>query len=363
MILQYRKLCSIAFKHAYYRDNTSRDFSLVPTPSSLEQMQRFGLLAKTISGKTTILQKMDDGAVETPITDPICLSFILQLNNPLLLNVTETFNTRHFYLTNLASNGSLKSLLTDQAGLTNFDALPPLSPKRFSMSFPKGEFQLLAIKKAAPPTGFEILPPLSISSEMENVEVNLRESGKYILSKEPISIDKTIYATNEITPNASFFGVLDLFLDQNIAPAMVYEVMLQPRIFKWQYFLVDVKNKESNFTVPANINLEFVRNAADSITPNGVLFTFQDEMTMSPDSFKVVKDIRDNNLNTIHNVYLFESNTDIPILESRSPIVKMNITTSPTVTPQLPVPDITNVQIRLPTPTANTANAMIFYNI
>ena len=80
--LKYQKFCSITFKHAYYRDNISRDFTLVPTATSLEQMERFGLLVKTIRGKTTILQKMDEDVAETPIKEPISLSFSLHRHCP-----------------------------------------------------------------------------------------------------------------------------------------------------------------------------------------------------------------------------------------------------------------------------------------
>jgi hypothetical protein len=363
MTLQYQTLCSIAFKHPYYRDGNSRDFSLAPTPSSVEQMQSFGLIAKTINGKTTILQKMAGSTAETPITKPIRLNFTIDLNNPLLLNVTETLNTRRFYLTNLDATGALKSRLTEQAMLSQLDALPILSPQRVSMNFPKAQFQQLAIQRTIPTIGSQNLPPLSINSNMENVEVNLRDSGKYTLTKLPANTSETLYAHNEISPKSTFFGVLDLFLTSTIVPNTVYQVVLQQRTFKWQYFFIDVKNKPLNFTNPTDISLRFTKNTGDPITPDVVGFVYLNEFVMSDDSLKVVRDIKNNNRDMVNNVYLFESDFPIAILESRPHIVEMTLSTPPTVKPQLPIPDIENIQIRLPTANANTANAMIFYNI
>lgn len=362
MDLKYQSLCTIAFKHAYYRDNTSRDFTLVPTATSLEQMQQFGLLAKTIRGKTTILQKMDGAVAETPFNDPICLSFTILLNNPLLLNVTETFGTRRFYLTNLASNGTLRSSLTEQAQLSQFDALSTIYPQRFSMNFPKGQFQGLAVKRVAPTQWLQNLPPLSINAEMETTLVNLTESGKYELTKLPNGTPEIRYANDEILNNPSFFGVLELFFDINSTP-ISYDITLQQRVFTWQYFLVDVKNKAVNFINPVNIKLTFTKSTKDNITPNGISFVHKNTQTMSADALKTVTDLKINNPNLVNDIYLFESDNNIPVLENRPPIVQLSLLSNPNVKPQLPIPDIENIKIRLPTPTATTANAMIFYNI
>ena len=73
--------------------------------------------------------------------------------------------------------------------------------------------------------------------------------------------------------------------------------------------------------------------------------------------------MKTNNPNMVNDIYLFESDNNIPLLESRPPRVQMSLLGIPKITLQLPVPDIENIQIRLPTPDATTANALIFYNI
>ena len=367
--IKYQNLCSIAFRHEYYRDGVSRDFTLIPTETTQNLMQTYGLYAKNTGGKTIILQKMDKNVVDTPFTQPICLTFAVQLNNPALLSVSRLSDKRQFYLSNIQADGTYRALLTEQAVLSDKDALPPMRPQQYSLNIPKDKFKKIEISRVLA-GGIKNYPPLSIERDMETVLLKFPASGKYTLTKQPSNpgdISEIVYANSEI--NTSLFGIVELFLDRTLVPPMNYAVAIEARRFKWQYFLTDTQSKDVNYNNdPANVRLTYTRNPNDLLSPNIVLFAYKGIQTISPDAFKVMQNIGKISPE-IKQIMLFESDNNIPILESRSPTIEMTVLPNTSYKPKLPVPDITSLNVRL-SPTRNPADpddplahAMMFYSI
>lgn len=353
--VQYALLCSIVFEHEFYTDRISRDIVAIPTTESVKLLEDYGLLIKNVAGKTMILQKVEGGQPETPFEAVTRLCFLVFLQNPALSNLCEIGGEKRFYLTNLADDGSFRPQLTAQNALSAQDKLPEPTAKRFYFPFKKGEFQQLNIERFKN-SGWSLISELPVEANAEGMEINLSKPGKYKVSKQPMPAGEeplVIVADDEVAGSPPFLAVIELFLDSAFAFGTEYKVKIINRAFKWQYVFMDVKSKKVVYGSPNNIQVTFTRHPLDSLSPVPTLFSNKPLNTLSQQQQAMISQLKTTNQATIEDVFVFESDKALPLLDNRPPVIKFGTNTQTMV---MPVPTIDTLQI-----TDN--KAVIFFNI
>ncbi|QRR00616.1 hypothetical protein [Dyadobacter sandarakinus] len=362
--IAYRLLCSIGFAHSYYQNGRSRDFTLVPAAGCVPVLESFGLVLRQAGDQVLILQKMEEGQPEVPISKPVCLSFKVLLNNPLLGNVSRfswsngtgvSPGTRRFYLTNAnLTDGSLRAGLTKEAALSDADVLPPLRPERFTLDVAAWPGEIL-IEKFVGGAGWKVLSALAAIPGADSLEVNLPAPGLYRLPAALVPGGPEFYASDEAGSSEPFFGIVDLCLDDSVEAGTQYVTYIAYRELAWHYVLIDVKNKKVPYGTGDDIRISYSRHVSDVVSPAQVEFTRLSEAELDAGLKATIDKIRNSNADSVQDVFVFGSTVPIPILEHRPPTIALGISGN-TSYAKLPVPDISTVRIR-------GDQSLIFYNI
>jgi hypothetical protein len=363
--LKYQTLCTIAFLHEYYQDGISRDFVLVPTDTTKQIMENYTLILKETRSNILIAQKTEGGIAEVAFTKPICLTFLVKLTNPSLYSVSNLSDKRQFFFTNIDKNGVYRRNLTAEDVMSAHDALMPLRPQQLNLAIPKGTIQTIELSRMELGGTFK-LPALSIDIDKETIDIQLGRTGVYTMIKKPVNNKEIFYANSHLGNTINMFGIMELWFDQNFVSGLKYEVKIAARHFKWQYYLTDTISNETVSDSAPNLAIEYQRNSYDTLSPPLVQFVRKEILSIDNDSAKVIQDLATNN-QTVRRVILFESDENIPVLESRAPTIKMTLGATKSLS--LPVPDITNLNIRLmrirdpEDPDYRLARAMMFFSI
>lgn len=353
--VQYALLCSIVFEHEFYTDGVCRDISVIPTAESVKLLKDYGLLIKNVAGKTMLFQKIENGVAETPFDAVTRLCFRVFLQNPALSNLCETGGEKRFYLTNLADDGSFRPQLTAQNALSAQDKLPDTKARRFYFPFKKGEFQQLNIERFEK-GGWSLISELPVEENSEGIEVKLSQSGKYKVSKQPMPAGEQpqlLMADDEVMSSAPFLAIIELFLDSNLVFGTEYKVKITNRTLKWQYIFMDVKSKKVVYGSPDNIQMTFSRHPLDAISTVPTRFINRALDTLSPQQQGMIGKLKTANQDTLQDVFVFESDTALPILDNRPPTVRFSTNAQVMV---MPVPTIDSIQI-------SDDKAVVFFNI
>jgi hypothetical protein len=364
--IQYRQLCAIFFTHSYYQNGRSTDFTLVPTEACAETMQRYGLKMVKTADRTLVMQRMDGPVPETPFEEAVRFCFLVYLNNPLLWNVSQhewetapgkIVPVRQFYLTNLdQTEGTLMPGLTKTLPLSAADALLPLSGERFNVDVKKGELVEIVMEQFLPVNKWVALPAVPVKPEQEIVEVKLAEPGLY--RRQPVSgaePSPVFIANDEVSSAGPLFALIDLFLNNDVAPGQTYNTYLDNRKFFWNYIFTDVMNKNVPYGQPGDIKLSFKRHDKDTQSPVNVKFKLLPDEIQPPQIRKTVEQLLKAGQGTVSKVFVFASDQPIPILQNCPPVVELSINDNQKFA-KLPVPDIETVELR-------GSQSLIYYHI
>ncbi|MCF0074335.1 hypothetical protein LZD49_27880 [Dyadobacter sp. CY261] len=362
--IENRKLVSILFRHAYYQTKRSSDFTLVPTTACLRRLEEHGLTVKSTSGQTMVLQQMEALAPALPLTAPVCLSFLVYLNNSLLWNVTnvpasanpDAAHLRQFYLTNLKDDGTWQSVPTKQAHLSAQDALPVLKSSRFTLNIPKGQTTEIKIRKLLLAEGWKPFRNIPVQPDQEVVLVNLAEPGYYEITKGLAGeTPAKIVVSDDAVRAGNFFAILDLWIDNNTNEGSECIAYIDNRLLEWHYVLIDIKSKKVQYGDPSGITISYARHTADTESPSPVTFARLAEADMDDKLKQLVQQIRDGSPDSVENVFVFKSDVPVPLMEHRPPTVKLGMNGVSSFA-SLPVPDISTVRIR-------GNSSLVYYNI
>jgi hypothetical protein len=377
--IEYRKLYSILFRHAYYQTKRSTDFELVPTAQCRQRLEEYGLVVRNTSGQTMVLQQMDGvvpggappggpapggPAPALPMTAPVCLSFLVYLDNPLLWNVTSVplptdpaaATLRQFYLTNLKDDGTLQSTPTKQAKLSAEDGLPVVKPSRFNLDIPKGQTTEIKIRKRLAGEGWKAFRTIPVQPDQEIVPVHLNHPGYYEITKGIAGeIPPKILVSDEAVSAGPFFAILDLWLDSNTTEGSECITYIDNRLLEWHYVLIDIKSKKVQYGDPSGITISYARHMGDTESPSPVSFARLADADMDEKLRQLVQQIRDGSPDSVENVFVFKSDIPVPLMEHRPPTVRLGLN-GVTNFASLPVPDISTVRIR-------GNSSLVYYNI
>jgi hypothetical protein len=220
----------------------------------------------------------------------------------------------------------------------------------------KGQTDRIIVNELVAGEGWKLRKTLNVKPDQEVVRVTLQQPGLYQLTKGLAGeIPEKILANDEAVGSRPFFALLDLYLDNTIIPASELITYIDNRLLEWQYVLIDIKSKTINYGDPSAITLSYKRHANDNTSPNAVTFARLSEDELGEKMREVVRQIMENNGDSIENVFVFKSNIPVPLMEHRPQTVELHID-GLTEFAKLPVPDISTINIR-------GNNSLIYYNI
>lgn len=117
----FEKLFEINIKHAYYRDDISADFKIVPAEETRQLLQDHGLLFRSTSSGFAVLAEVDpaeNSKLKSHPIGPARYRFLLKLKKPEFLNYTDLsfYQTgeKIFYFNNLDTN--IQQIDSDEDG-------------------------------------------------------------------------------------------------------------------------------------------------------------------------------------------------------------------------------------------------------
>lgn len=356
--IKYHLLCSIFVEHDFYSDGLCRDILLMPTHESIQKLREYELIIKQIEGKLLIFQRVEAAQQpETPFDIPIRLCFFAFLQNPQLANLcdTGTVTKERFYLTNVAQDGTLRTQLTEQAALSAQDIMPLTCAKRFFFDFEKGQFQQLHIERFGR-NGWELVELKAVNADQEGLEMTLPTSGKYRLTKQPLPAGESaqlLVVEEDTSRHASMWGMVELFLDHTVGFGTEYTLKITNRLLPWQYVLIDVKSKKVQHNAPNGVHLNFTRHPLDTLSPVPTTFTHKPVATLSAQQQAMIANLKTTHQDTIQDIFVFESDNALPILENRPPTVKFALDAQTIV---MGTPTIDTLQV-------SESKAIVFFNV
>lgn len=276
--IRYTSLASIQFVHSFYKYGICNDFTLLPTERTRAMLQTYdwvtrSLKAPRLGNSFTLAGREDEpGQPTTPLDETSRFTFLVQLTNPLLPNVSDWGNTNGpFFFSNRSSaDGSPKTSLTVAPILSPADMLPPIMGQQFNLSVPKDKYKAITISQLQPDSGLKPTPVLLITEKIgtgsdattvvkrvatvpiqpgqETLDIRVANPGRYTLTKELTDGSapeiSEVYLNDEVVAGPSFFGILELVFTQTPPAPIGYTITMEHRQKNWQYVLVDAKEKE-----------------------------------------------------------------------------------------------------------------------
>lgn len=267
-IRKYQPIVSIALLHDYYRELESQDFVLKPSPTTLKQLENYGLLVKSNElGKIQILMEKagltrDNLSITRPISRPIKLTFWLTLQNSYFPNITRLERTEAgepnnispislgsksiYYFSNLDPvSRAIRGISSGQAFLSLWDRVRtydrvPLRLPLFNTSAEK----LTVLQPEASNPALKLVLEIEKKPEQNMVPVDLRAlaPGWYTLQtlQNGLSTSSNAYLDPQLF-SKDVFGIIDIYLDAtlNFEQTLQYAIQFERRQSKWRYIVID----------------------------------------------------------------------------------------------------------------------------
>lgn len=391
--LRYTPLASVQVSHNFYKTGLCPDLTFTPTPATRQLLDTYEWVARPIEGKLLLMGREDEpGLPAIPITEPIRLTFVVQLTKTALTHISEGFETRGaFFFSNLAADGSAKTTLTAGPVLTANDRLPPVSGQRQTISLEKSKYKQLIIQQVVAGSGLQAVQQLPIAENQETLAIQVMQPGRYTfvwtLTDGSAPVMEEHYLSDAVANGPLPFGVLELVFGQTPPAPVAFTFTMQVRTRIWRYFLVDARTKailidadaagndaDGNpaLTIgyappptapafPATLSATPTIDTVTTMTAQAVVLEAQTtDPTRTPAQQQTAKDhlrlLRsdlalmqtmqaDNRVNAVYRALLPDP---LPILDYAQPILKLQYSGKTDF---------------LPIPTAETLNATIFYTI
>lgn len=215
--IYFNTLLKIQFSHEFYTDKNCKDLKIIPTQSTRNLLERFGILFKNKKNGAVLLYESPDGSLTMKIKIEKQLKLIFQF---------EQINTHFNIFTDTDSkNGLLKFYYFNNLNpvingadhiLLNGVALEPLTLCN----------KLLKVEKVSPSSKYIIIKDINdqktkyfFHTDFNELKIELTdfEFGKYTLEQFDDTHNKlgesyTFYYSNDLT-SSKLFGIFELFIN------------------------------------------------------------------------------------------------------------------------------------------------------
>jgi len=314
---KYKEFVTVTVKHSYYHDNLSRDFTFTPFPSTAALLNGFGLIPRVVDGSLVLYQQQEKNDVPVQPIDKITdLFFTVRVTSD-ILNITKSFKPGKYWLSNLNDDGSTSSLLTVKPQLSEEDTIPDYGKQKTILYFKKGTIKEIKVKKIFPHVGLQDIETYTINAFSVEQEIKMTEPGLYYIEKDLKSTKMILH--DELESMGDFWAVLHLQLKPDDPPKeLKLELVLKPLVKKWQYFVLEPKNRPLTFN-PANLAFNYSKGT--SRYPVGIIFSLITPVNDQHILKKQIEALKEDN--KIKDVHVFESNLDIELVDGSSPVIEI----------------------------------------
>ena len=326
--IRFTPLLSVTVKHNFYNDLISKDFEFIPVPDTNTLLKAYSLNVRMVDGKLMIYQQLNDADHPfQPIDEIIDLYFTIHVNTD-ILNITENFGQGKYWFSNLKKDGSYSNKLTKDNHLTLEDVLPNVSSQTIRINFKSGTLSSILVKKLMARKGFHKIQTYDVDEAQVFQEVQVNQSGIYVIEKifKDGSIEPSEWILHDDLLNAgNYWGVLHLQLEPNTGNKD-YVIELKQKETIWQYLLIEPNIRSGPPIEWDNVNLGYSV-TSPSRYPSGVTFN-RKQASDYPES-EYPKDLK-NKIDSlksspkVKDVYIFESDRKLEILEGAPPKIKLN---------------------------------------
>lgn len=325
--VRYAPFLSVSILHPYYADKLSSDFEFVPMPSTIVALATYGLRISNTGGQLMVAQERDAADQPTsPLDGLVDLFFVIRLKTD-LVNITQSFATGKYFFTNLKENGAYQPGLSKSALVSAADQLPPVGPLQQTINFLPGTYSSIVFKRIVPGQGFRPVLTVPVAATATNIQTDLAIPGLYQLESQPAGggapvVTQQIFS-DELAAAVAGWAVLHLQLkpgDANLS----FTITLSSRQSSWQYFLIEPKKRSGGSSATAiNPNSLAMSYALPdgSRYPAGVNMDLIDPVNYPQSAKDYVASVMADP--AIREVYLFQSDSALAILDGPQPQLKV----------------------------------------
>lgn len=283
MIEIFDILFSVSFRHTYYWDKTCKDISVIPDPDTMQLIKKYGFIYRETKEGFTILSECiksnNDSILSHKTNMDLQFNFLIQFNNPYLLNITDVTETAgqsvHYFSNKLieSSNENEKLIIFEPNNFVEFA----------TQSF---EIKDALIKHRVFERSGKTIP---ITAENDSIpliyNITGLDSGIYQFHSD--NIDKTFYKS-PLQLSVKPFAIVNIELknqsiaDNGVMKKPVYILQLETKKTYWQY-LINVKQNSENLIIESQGNTE-IFNKSDSSTLEDIpviIFTSKEQIPIT----------------------------------------------------------------------------------
>ena len=316
---KYTTFISMEVRHSYYSNAHAADVEFIPLPSTLSLLEAYSLKTRQAAGTLLVYQKRDENDQPfVEIDNIIDLYFLLQVKTD-LLNITTAFGKGRYWLSNLKEDGSYQQDIT----LTAANELPEISGQLKRFYFPPDTVTSITLKRAAAPGGWTFVSTTAVDENSGEASVAVKQPGLYLVEKSlkagGTEVIKMIFS-DELMKQPNSWAVLHLQVkpgDGNLA----YTLTLEPLKSKWQYYVV-----ESLGRINPDVNAAALTISYSATSPSRYPATM-DINKKAPADYSPAEQRRIEGIKTsgkVKEVYLFESQSELEILDGAPPQVQLH---------------------------------------
>ncbi len=229
--LRYTSLASVQFTHTFYKNGVCNDFVLSPTAATRALLQTYEWVARPLGNTMTLMGREDPpGQPAIPLDTTVRLTFVVQLTNALLPNVSDWGGaSTPFYFSNLnPADGSAKTSLTVGPTVSVADQLPPVSGQQVGLSLEKDVYKSVTISQAQPGSSPQAVQTVNVLPGQETLVIRVKQPGRYTLTKVPVDgsapVVSELYLNDELIMTPPFFGIVELVLTLTPPAPVAYTV-------------------------------------------------------------------------------------------------------------------------------------------
>jgi hypothetical protein len=314
---KYTPLVSLELRHSYYRNAHAADAVFTPVPAALSVMESYGMKFRQSDGNLRIYLKRDEaGDPFVKLDTVIDLYFGVQIKTD-LLNITSSFGKGRYYFSNLKADGTYQQQLT----LSAANELPDIAAQQTMLNFPAGTVDTVTLKRpAAIAGGWVAVSTETVDKQSGAVKITVQQPGLYLLEKKLSgggTATQKMILSDELLKQSNNWSVLHLQLkpgDDNL----VFTLTLGARKSRWQYYLVEPVERGGSTVNAAKLAIAYSVSGSSRYPP-GVSIV---KKVPSPTEATFINGLKADG--SIKEVYLFESLTDISLVDGEQPVVKLN---------------------------------------
>jgi hypothetical protein len=305
----YTPFISFDVWHPYYKNMHAPDVNFTPTFSTLTTLNAWRMRFKQSDGTLLIFQQQNFLAID----EVLDLYFTMQVRTD-LLNITDLFGTGRYWFSNLKADGTYQQDLT----LTADNARPDIVPQQKMLNFTPGTVNSITLKNA----NGAFVSTTPVDAKSGSVKIVVQRPGLYSVIQNLTAggtTEQKMIFSDELFQQPNVWAILHL----QIKPGdthLPFTLTLGNRNSRWQYYLVESMNRGGSTVNVAGLTINY-STTSDSRYPSTLAITQKAPADYTPAQQAYVDGLKTGG--TVKEVYVYESQADMQILDGEPPVIKL----------------------------------------